>query len=237
MKYMFLVVFLVLAKASEAQNIYGVSGTLYCPEAFTVGDGKMALTVSAHNDQFARREGDITHIGQWAAALNFGLHPRIEAGIRLVGVNNLQNNDTSLPYRFMTDRNMNLKIVLCKERDIWPQIAFGLQDFAGTRKYNCTALILGKRIPINNTIHLCLNIGYGTRLSKVLSKTPPDGYRLQGLFGSFKVGYSWLKVLGEYESKGFNTGIELDILKSISIKLFYAGFNYPGALASFEVEL
>ena len=237
MKYLLTAIFLIHAIVMSSQNIYGVSGVIYTPDAYAVGNGKMVLTASAHNDQFALPAKDIGRIGQWAVALNFGLHSRIEAGIRLVGVPSLNYKATTLPYHFTTDRNVNLKFIIFKEKTMLPQLAIGIQDFAGTRKFNCTALVLGKNITLKKGPCLILNLGYGTRLSKILYDYPPDGYRLQGVFGSIGIQYPWVKVLGEYESGSFNAGIELLVMKSVSIKLFYSASKYPGALASFSADL
>jgi hypothetical protein len=235
----YLLVFLVLFYATRCvpQNVYGVSGAVFTPDAYTVGDGNIIFTASLHHDRFPNLTQTYEQIGQWSTAINIGLHSRLDAGIRLVGVPSLRAEVSSLPHHYPMDRNINVKFVIVPEYVKFPQIALGFQDFAGTRKYNSTYLVVGKRFLVRQKTIFWINLGYGTPFSKVLYSYPPDGYRLQGLFGSVGIQYKWFRLMSEYETGSFNFGCGITFCKVIVVKLFYTKLNYTGALVSVKTEL
>lgn len=222
---------------SMPQNVYGVSGCFFTPDAYTIGDGQVFFTASVHHDRFPNTAKTYEQIGQWATAINIGLHSRLDAGLRLVGVPSLRSEVSSLPHHYPMDRNINVKFVVLCENNKLPQVAIGFQDFAGTRKYNCTYVVVGKKMLINQKMSLFINLGYGTPLLKVLYEYPPEGYRLQGLFGSVGIQYKWFRLLSEYESGSFNFGCHIAFCKGLDVKLFYSKLMHAGALVIGSMEL
>lgn len=207
--------------SSEAQNVYGITGPIQTPSAYMVGDGKAFVGAALYDDYY--KTDDNKRNLFCTQSINVGFLSRLEVGIRLVHYPNIKNAGH--------DRNINLKLVAFKEKKYIPQLAIGIQDAVGTRRYNCTYMVLSKKIQINDKIDVIPSAGWGTKLSKHIFGEESGDYRLQGFFGSAVLNYTpYISLMAEYHELGFDGGIQIRPFKWLLLKGFINDNEYWGGI-------
>jgi hypothetical protein len=204
-----------------SQNVYGISGLIQTPSAYTVGDGKAFVSACLYDDHY--KTNDQKRNLFWTQSINIGFLSRLELGIRLVSYPDLEGSGH--------DRNLNFKLVAFKEKKYMPQIAIGIQDATGTCRYNNTYLVLSKTISLNDKFEFCPSMGFGTKLSVDIFGEEAGDYRLQGFFGGTRINYTrYISLMAEYHELGFDCGIQIRPFKWLFLKAFVNNDSYWGGM-------
>jgi len=229
-KYLLALIFVHLTAVCfvTAQNVYGVSGHIKTPTAYTLTDGKIFASTSLYDDYY-RSENKKQNLF-WIQSFNIGFHSRLEVGIRLV-----KYPDPKIKGH---DRNLSVKAAIIEEKKYLPQISIGIQDIVGTRRYNNTYFVASKSFSITNEIITGTSLGYGTKLSDVFHSTNASDYREQGVFASISASYTDIvTIMFEYHEWGFDGGVQIRPLKWLYLKGFVNNEKYYGGLLGIYFDL
>ncbi len=232
----FLLHFLYISTMAYSQTVYGITGMVKTPTAYSLESGEMSVGFNLFSDQFQKRYGKET-FQQWSANINVGFLSFFEAGIRLVGVPKISIQDSNLPYDYYIDRNINFKFILLREKDNLPQISFGMQDAIGTRIFNSTYFVASKTFNIQEKTEFKFSFGYGTKLSQYIFDEP-NNYRLSGFFGGTEIGlYNFTSIMLEYDAKDVNAGISIRPVHWLNLFGYYTSLKDLGCGISFKFEI
>ena len=210
------------------QNIYGITGLIKTPNAYTIEDGKADFAIQLYDDIFRTFDKEQTTI--LSQSINIGFLSRLEVGVRLVGYPSREGK--------AHDRNLNFKYIILKEKKFIPQISFGCQDIVGTRIYNSTYLVFSKNIAISKSIKLIPSMGYGSKISDEIFSTDSYDHRLIGIFGNFEIAYKkWISGMFEYDGNYYNYGIRCTPFKFISIITYMNDLKYFGGILNIMIKI
>jgi hypothetical protein len=232
MKVMLIIVFAFLLcfifLTGQAQTIYGVTGSIKIPDAYTVESGKCMMGVAYIKDYYypdKLRE-------QWGIFVNIGFHSRLELGGRLGVFPDLSPDSPIYGVRF--DRILSGKFVLVKEKDRFPQIACGMQDITGTRFHNSTYLVASKYIPVKELFGIQLNVGYGTKLNDLILGDAAN-HNFIGFFGGAEFGFKKrIYLLAEYDALDINAGLK--IIPKDWLSFYFSMFKMEVPLGGFFLK-
>lgn len=198
------VLFISVIHESQGQSIYGISGLLKTPNAYTADSGKCMAGIACFRDYHGERN---QLYNQWSVFLNIGFHSRIELSVRLTVFPGL-TGDTKL-YNASFDRMISTKLTVIKERKYSPQLSIGMQDMVGTRYHNSTYIVVSKIIPIRNFCAIMLNSGYGTKLNDLIFGESYNHHFI-GFFTGTSINFmNIIELLAEYDAKDFNYGVKI----------------------------
>ena len=212
----------------NGQNIYGYTGLIKTPNAYTIEDGKANLAIQLYDDIYRTFDKEKTTI--LSQSINIGFLSRLEVGVRLV----------SYPSRSGKghDRILNFKLVLFKEKNYIPQISFGCQDVVGTRIYNSTYMVLSKNIAFSKDFHFIPSLGYGSKISDKIFFDDSYDHRLVGVFGNAEISYKdWISGMLEYDGNYYNFGIRCSPFKFISITTYMNDIKYFGGIINLSLKI
>lgn len=221
---------------SFTQTVYGTTGLVKTPTAYTLKSGEVAIGYVQFADLFKKKYGDES-FRQWTAHANIGFMSTFEAGIRVVGVPKVPVFDSNLPYEYYIDRIVNVKFAFLHERTILPQFAIGIQDAIGTRIFNATYLVASKKIAFSKVVACKLSLGYGKKLIEYIFDTP-DNYRLLGFFGGVEVDMMHrVALMIEYDSKKINAGVRLNPRDWLNLYGYYTSMKDWGGGVSLKFNI
>jgi hypothetical protein len=235
-KRIWFLLYAILPLLASTQTVYGVTGLVKTPTAYTLKSGELATGFAKFADQFQKKYGDKS-FRQWTTYVNIGFTSSFEAGIRVVGVPKVPVYDENLPYNYYIDRIINVKFAVLKERKMFPQLAVGIQDAIGTRIFNATYLVASKKIDWVKQVACKVSLGYGTKLIEYIFDTP-DNYRLLGFFGGVEVDIAHrVAFMIEHDSKKVNAGIRLNPKKWLSVFGYYTSLKDWGGGVSLNFKI
>ncbi len=225
-----LLVILGMGKSMSSQNVYGISGMIKIPDAFTMESGKCFIGADYFND-YILRNGERINSGVWTGMVNIGFHRRIEIGARVAAFEALKGGDSDPAHDLVKDRFLNAKVVLFFEKKYVPQISIGLQDVVGTRIYNSTYLVVSKSFNSFPIVRHNVVIGYGSDIATQIWEAPEGTVEcLYGVFGGISTVISEYGVINiEWDTRDFNIGITAKYKQYVGLNLFITGLKWPGA--------
>jgi hypothetical protein len=227
---------LVSAFSASAQTVYGVTGLIKTPTAYTLPSGEAFLGYSNYDDRF-RHEYGTTEFNQWSAYAGVGFLSFFEAGIRIVGVPDVKISSPTIKYGYYIDRMINLKFAILREKKNRPQLAIGFQDVIGTRIFNSTYFAVSKKVKLQEKVGIMVTLGYGTKFTKLIF-SDPDNYRFIGPFGGTELNlYDRVHLMFEYDTQQFNTGLRITPCKWLNISGFVTDFKHVGGTAALRFGL
>ncbi len=212
--------------AARAQNIYGITGAIKTPSAYTVKSGSINIGGSYAFDYFRLSSSPKnTQIENWNMFANIGLHSRIEGGVRIISFPSVVVNSANYKGVYV-DRNLSAKLVLVKEKKIIPQLSIGVQDAVGTKFFHASYITASKHIGFSGErMFIEPTIGYGFVLpSKVITVSD---YTLKSFFGNLVFSpHKSIQILGEYDTKNTNIGARYSIKKFLNLQINYLNFKH-----------
>lgn len=230
MKYfcLFFLCFLLYIQNFKGQNVYGVTGLIKTPTAYTLEDGKAFVSLSLYDDYY--KSFDKKRNLFWTQSINIGFLSRLELGIRLVNYPDIDGGGH--------DRNLSLKFTIIKERKYIPQFSVGFQDGIGTRRYNNTYFVVSKNIAFSQNLKISPSLGYGTKLTDKIYNEKAHDYRNQGFFASTEIKYGEVfSLLFEFHKEGKDAGIKITPLKWLHITSFVNTELYLGLIFGIYLKI
>lgn len=218
---------------SNGQTIYGVTGIIKTPNAYTVENGKCISGISYFKDYHKTPDEKFE---QWGFNFNIGFHSRFELGVRLAILHDSLGGDSPI-FDVSFDRVLSGKFLLLKEKDLVPQIAFGIQDIVGTRLHNSTYLVASKNIQMNKSFSILLNLGYGSKFNDLIFEDAQNHHFI-GFFGGTELSFKKKVVLMvEYDARDFNSGLKIVVKDWLNINFLLLNMEIPSAGLSLKFQL
>lgn len=236
MKYILIIIltfllFLFITE-SNGQTIYGVTGIIKTPDAYTVDNGKCVIGCGYFQD-YHQKPNTLYH--QWTVNFNIGFFPRFEMGVRLA-IFPGQQGDNKI-YNASFDRILHGKFIVFKEKKIFPQIAVGMQDIVGTRYHNSTYLVVSKSIKIKELFSFLLNFGYGSKINDLVFGDASNHHFI-GFFGGTEIGFKKrIYLMAEYDARDFNAGLKVIIFNWLNFNVSYLKMKALSAGMALEFTL
>ena len=236
MKYTIILIFTSLlflfCLNSKGQTVYGVTGIIKVPNAYTVDDGKCNMGIG-----YLRDDHDQTNnlLNLWSVNFNIGFLTRFEFGARLMISKDIKGDSPIFDEYF--DRIVSGKFILIREKNKLPQIAFGMQDIVGTRYHNSTYLVVSKNLQLNNLFCILLDLGYGTKLNdRVFSDA--RNHNFIGIFGGCEMGYKKrIYLMTEYDAKDINSGLKIVVRDWLNFNFSLLKMEIPSAGLSLKFTI
>lgn len=214
---------LYLTAGSQPMN--GTTGLLNIPSADMQTDGTFFIGANYLPNDFTP---DIFNYNTGNYYFNITFLPFLEINYRLT-IFKFNNGN------YNQDRSFGVRLRLLKEKKLMPSLVVGGNDLYSSSpvlKSNYFNFVYGvttKNISINKT-QIGVTAGYAYEGFSSIKKE-----NLKGFFGGVSVSPGFLpcvKVIGEYDSIGFNSGVTVLILKHFFVYGFLRDFNIPtGGLA------
>ena len=217
---------------NKAQTIYGVNGIIKTPNAYTVDNGKCIMGIAYFKDYHSKPD---ELFKQWTVNFNIGFLSRFDLGVRLA-IFPGGSGDTEI-FDAAFDRLISGKLLLFKEKKIFPQIAIGMQDIVGTRYHNSTYLVASKNIKIKKSFNFLLNLGYGTKLNDLILGDAGNHHFI-GFFGGTEIGFKkCIYLMAEYDARDINAGLKIDVKDWLKVNFSLLKMKIPSAGLSLKFTI
>lgn len=138
---------------------------------------------------------------------------------------------------FQQDRSLTLRIQAIREREgkWWPSVLIGSNDFFSSHGNSDYANVYGvvtKHFPVKGVGTFSATAGY--------SKSIHQGSLYDGPFGggSFSPAFApMVRVMGEYDTRGFNVGIGAQLFRHLNLTCFTREFKGVSATISYQYTI
>ncbi|MBN2082179.1 YjbH domain-containing protein [bacterium] len=201
-----------LSPASAEVNVEGVSGILAVPTAAVVNDGEAVFSAGRYYSDTL--SGDTDYVARTYNA-TVGYLPNLEIVARFV---DFPERPDSMGATNYADRSVSAKYRLFKNRD-W-SLAVGAMDIGGQSKRNESVYGV---VDYHGIPQVTLTAGGGTE-------------KYEGVFGGLRwTPVKWASLLGEYDSRNVNYGVEFRPVKGLTLRTgiindhsaFTASYAFP----------
>lgn len=224
----------------KCQTIYGITGQIKIPNAYTVKTGQLTGGIATFEDYFDKSSIDLYQ--QYAGFVNIGFHSRLELGLRMSKLPDkyiAEEEDVAdgSGEKTIADRVLSAKLVVVKENKNLPQLSFGMQDIIGTRIHNSTYVVVTKTIQLNKSFNTILNMGYGCKANSLLFGEASN-YHFLGVFGGIEVGYKKILFMStEYDGRDVNSGLRLMMADKLNFNISLFKMKFLMSTVSFNFKL
>ena len=182
----------------SGQSLYGFSGLIFTPTAYTSNWGDVHLGWSHFHKSVALNYGGFgkgleNERSHWA---HIGFLPFAELSVKLTKPYNKTSTDFGLG-----DRSISFRLQLLKETAKRPAILIGVVDpFIQVPIFEARYIVLTKSFLFRD-IRVISNLGYGLKVNKNSRNND-----LQGLFGGFQLNWRQVKLSVEHDASHINIG-------------------------------
>lgn len=144
---------------------------------------------------------------------------------------------------YQQDRSFTLRIRPLKEGKYWPAIAIGANDFikqntadgltgGALNRYACVYGVATKHFPIASVGTVGTTVGYARPIR--------TGFTNDGVMGGLSFSPAFfpeMRVMGEYDSDGFNVGASAFLFKHLNLTCFTREFKGFNATLSYQYTI
>jgi hypothetical protein len=217
-----LLVAALAAPAARAQvALSGLSGYWNAPAARVLADGAVEM---GYNTIPMRWAWD--HRGQYRNDVYFGtigFVPRVEFSFRITsipGFRTFQDVDSLANYTD-ADRMLSLKVQLLQQSRVLPDVAFGVEDLQGTRRFHTSYLVAGRSLRAG-PVGLRADAGVAFGLLSPRQRTTLDG-----VFAGLEARpLDVLALVGEYDTEKWNLGFKVRAPLGLTARCVWLGARH-----------
>jgi hypothetical protein len=122
-----------------------------------------------------------------------------------------------------------------KEGDYWPAVVVGGNDFItdhGVSPYACFYGVMSKHFPVKNIGTFEATVGYARPIER--------GFTYDGVMGGLTFAPAFfpdMRVMGEYDTKGYNVGISAFLFRHLNVTCFTREFKGFNATLSYQYTI
>lgn len=226
---------LVSCYAVCAQSTAGITGLLNSPSAEMSPDGTVKFGGNILNKDIMPDYWNYNTINFF---MNITFLPFFEASITNTALDLWKDG------RFSNiDRSINFKLRPLKEGKYWPAVVVGSNDFittsselvapvGGNRYFGKVYLALSKHFDINGH-----TIGLHAAYNYVTSSTLKIDFPVSGGISYSPAFYKKMNIIAEYDTKNFNIGTNIILLKYVYLQVLFQNLKYPSVGAHFQFTL
>lgn len=148
----------------------------------------------------------------------------------------LKYRNSSSDYVYRVDRSFSVRIQPLKEGKYWPAVVVGTNDFANTgggiSAYACIYGVATKHFPLQHIGTFEATLGYTNPIKK--------GKTYDGVMGGLSFAPEFfpdMRVMGEYDTRGFNIGVGAFLFKHLNVTCFTREFKGFNATVSYQYTI
>lgn len=136
---------------------------------------------------------------------------------------------------YQQDRSTSVRLQPLKEGKYWPAVVVGSNDFYsdhGRSQYACVYGVASKHFLIDNIGTFEATIGYARHLK--------DGTTYDGVMGGLTFAPAFfpdLRVMGEYDTEGYNVGLSAFLFRHLNVTCFTREFKGFNATVSYQYTI
>ena len=227
MRKLVVIVFLVVSGAVSGQSVTGTSGLIHIPSARMLEDGQLVLGGAYIPQPYFFRYGRNNNPGL-NTYITYGILPFVEVMFRYT---HELNTPVNVETQYFPDRMLGFRARLLNEKKYLPALVLGLQDasaiFGDTclvcSNYSATYFVGSKNFKTKFG-DFDISLGYAFDFLELKSKD------YMGVFGGVSYTpkfYENASFVFEHNSKGFNTGISLNIFSRFNLMLGIWNLDKP----------
>ena len=228
-----LLLFILILGFSEvsSQSLTGTNGLFKIPSAYVAPDGHSYIGASFYPKGFYELYNTGNRFTGMPTFITLSMYNRVEFMFRYT---HQLGQEVSPQTQYFPDRMFTLRYNLLKESDKLPAITIGFHDVSealggttATPWFLSTYIVASKSLETHNFI-LSPTIGYAY---DIIDNSRPQIFN--GLFGGVEISSKqlpFLSIIGEYDSRGFNSAIKTTLLGHIHLS---AGLLNMKALSGF----
>ena len=227
MRKLVIIVFLVVSGVVSAQSVTGTSGLIHIPSARMLEDGQLVLGAAYIPKPYFYRYEKGMNPGV-NTYITYGILPFVEVMFRYTHELNLKVNPQT---SYFPDRMFSLRVRLLGEKKHLPAIVFGAHDssqLAGRitstgPKYTAFYLVSSKMFK-SSFGDFDVSVGYAFDFLDIKTES------YKGLFSGITYTPFFLKNLSikfENDSRGFNSGVVLNVFNKINFMLGVWNLDKP----------
>ena len=235
MRFKLLLILLPLAGLSaKAQTVIGTPGLMNIPTAEIREGGTFDGGAS-----FMQRElqADAMHYNTGLYYVNFAPFSFIDVTLRETLIKCQKSAANPKVGFYQQDRSLSVRVrpIREKEGQWWPSVLIGANDFYsdhGGSYYAAVYGVLTKSVPFEGIGTLSATAGY--------AKPIREGILYDGPFGgaSFSPAfYPDLRVMGEYDTRGVNVGVGIQLFRHLNLTCFTREFKGISATISYQYTI
>ena len=230
--FMVWIVLWVIPETARAQaGLSGLSGFWNAPSAELFRDGKVELGYNIIPKEWAYDSRGEFRNDVYFATLGF--LPRIEISARVTVLPGSRIFTDLDPGSRLTDadRMMSGKLLLLEQKGSIPDLALGIEDPFGTRRFHTAYLVAGREFRRNRT-RARVDVGYASPVLRTRAHT------IRGGFGGADVSpLKPLSVVLEYDTEKWNLGIKARGPFGLTAKVAWLDLRRISGGASLRVTL
>ncbi len=226
---------LVSSYTVSAQSTAGITGLLNSPSAEMSQDGTVKFGGNILNKELTPDYWNYHTINYF---LTITFLPFCEVSLTNTALDLWQEGRFS-----NVDRSINFKLRPLKEGRYWPAVAIGSNDFittssqlvtpvGGNRFFGKIYLALSKHFNINGH-----TIGLHTAYNYITSSSLDIDFPVSGGLSYSPAFYNKMNVIAEYDTRNFNVGANIIVLKYIYLQVLMQNLQYMSIGVHFQVTI
>lgn len=136
---------------------------------------------------------------------------------------------------YQQDRSLSIRLRPLKEGKYWPAVVVGSNDFYsdhGASQYACVYGVLSKHVPVKAFGTFEATLGYARHLK--------SGTTYDGVMGGLSFAPQFcpdIRIMGEYDSEGYNVGLGAFLFRHLNITCFTREFKGINATLSYQYTI
>ena len=136
---------------------------------------------------------------------------------------------------YQQDRSTSLRLRPLKEGKYWPSVVIGANDFYsdhGASRYACFYGVVSKHFPVKSVGTFEATAGY--------ARPHKEGTTYDGVMGGLAFSPAFfpdMRVMGEYDTDGYNVGLSAFLLRHLNVTCFTREFKGFNATLSYQYTI
>lgn len=246
-RVVFMVLFLVSLIPSHAQTIIGTTGMMNVPTAdmrpagtFDGGvsfmqKGLLFDTYYTKKRSSSKKIVEQEDYSTFLFYVSFTPFSWVELSYRETLVKRQKSSTDTQAESSMLDRSWSARIQPLKEGKYWPAVVVGVNDIftsGGNSPYAGVYGVVSKHVPLQNIGTFEATVGYASPVKK--------GKTYDGVMGGLSFAPAFfpdLRVMGEYDTRGFNVGVGAFFFKHLNVTCFTREFKGFNATVSYQYTI
>ena len=226
-----LLLFFIALIPSHAQTVIGTNGMMNVPTADMHQAGTFDGGASVIQKELLYDKDYTTYL-YYVSLTPFSW---MEITLRETFVKSQKSPSNPKMGFYQQDRSSSVRLQPLKEGDYWPAVVVGGNDFItdhGASPYACFYGVMSKHFPVKNIGTFEATVGYSHSIER--------GFTYDGVMGGLTFAPAFfpdMRVMGEYDTKGYNVGISAFLFRHLNVTCFTREFKGFNATLSYQYTI
>lgn len=233
-KFLLLASFLMASASSRAQTVIGTPGLMNIPTAEVRAGGTFDGGASLMQNELM---SESMNYNTGLYYINFSPFSFFDVTLRETLVKSQKSASDPRIGFYQQDRSLSLRVQPIREKEgqWWPSVLIGANDFFSSHGDSYYAAVYGvvtKTLPVRSLGVFSATAGF--------AKSIRMGVLYDGVFSgvSFSPVFApQLRVMGEYDTRGFNVGIGAQLFRHLNLTCFTREFKGISAIVSYQYTI